>query len=1533
MLGPFRIRNLRRSTSPPNRASYAAASRRGSLDTLVSIKGPEYDYNVLMHPESKLKYLDEDDGEMVTVSNTLIPPSSKLTAGKVGTSLELSQRLDEPVSRLLKARLDKDTTFGGGNNVFNTSSSLSHPTHVFEIDRRDDAVRIWEEIEERSRHLRACLALKQSDSSTVAVASPSTIPPGNNMTQQAQFPDLSFQSLQSAHGTLSEALYPLNNDPQQSEEEVAEQNELQQDKDEYTMFKSDRLAAEEYHAESDEIRVGEDGSADLVNRSRHLCHEKCDHSDHKQRFQEASPLAGEAEDEEQEEEVLKELEAISSQDGLNVSYVKIPGRLSLDGASANICLDPNCAMSLVDSTFLQKHLPGCPLVDIDPIPVRGIGETFLSSNKFAIFDLYIPCNGNKIAKMSRGARVVENLPVHVLVGMDIIAPEGITINISKRLATIASCESLQVPLSISQSTQEPQDDSMQKNEPLRGLDLRSHSETLRNWPTVSGACRYCRRRKVSRFQSLDFTILTGAKIRCHVAQTSSDGRCMNCVRFEQDCKFISKHGQAWNSPPTDREVPRQWQYQSYYSPIPPHDPRLHYFTASNPPQLAHEKSEEADKPAHHTSMRVSDVLNDENEAKEVCEETAPLLESFTEGNLTAEGKRRAMEAGKRLRLRSMPAFQMVWNGGLGSQQMNNKTNRWAQYRSTESGTTAATRSSSTVPVIELAQPASPLLVSPLAHTESVSEIEGSLLHAFRTELAKISNVSNDESVENDAAQKNNMCAEKAIVQEQPRFRPSTSGPELEAFTRNLILQTIASIGSNVETLKAQLQNHVLDVIPEHMIRPRATPIKYHLRNACSDFKSSIDAAREALAVEPSVEDNTLSQSTVQLQPPLHTAIRSLQAMTYAFDTLSQRLRMIEDSKVPSDRNEAGFSSLGHAGTEEYGEHKASQAAITPVDNSKATVSCNPPRNEKIEPPVQRRTVGPSVRFWNTQAPGYEDSEDVSAAQNTIRHRSEPPITYRHVPSPMPLASLDTTRGRQPPQQIQTQTSALPSGHVNKPSPLELQHKRRSMPEIEHRRESRSRSRSPDASMAREMPVPRRSEAPNPQLQRSGLYSSLPIRHHHLASGPGRSNLERHSTITHGAVSSGYRPLPQQRLINKASHVRFGGTSVYPPNGEPLEDKNRLVAAASLRHSKSLSAIRKAPPPLNLTARKDADTKSRLSGTLNNSFNDRKKAELHVLGSLATANAPMSYAIPSSPLVATRFPTLEQFEDSNRRSVPQFPPLPSMETLIPVRVNTNKMGQEAEADTGKSRDSGPVGSRADQKLATYQKERAQQRKSTNESSGDFFRRMTGLEESSGRPSENNHFNTAPLGARLIKPFDPLAETATIHRHQLIEGVRRSATISGLPDRYAPANRRPYSAYFDGNGRVEWGSFLGGQRNSRAQDESNQLLAQRVGDHRSFGLQKENSQRDDIRAQQTEGFHRESTITREEASTPLHHDASTVSSVQFCVDQLKDLGFGKEEDGGAQRLVVYAQAANGNLEVAMDMIDEEEKAYKERSGNSE
>lgn len=63
----------------------------------------------------------------------------------------------------------------------------------------------------------------------------------------------------------------------------------------------------------------------------------------------------------------------------------------------------------------------------------------------------------------------------------------------------------------------------------------------------------------------------------------------------------------------------------------------------------------------------------------------------------------------------------------------------------------------------------------------------------------------------------------------------------------------------------------------------------------------------------------------------------------------------------------------------------------------------------------------------------------------------------------------------------------------------------------------------------------------------------------------------------------------------------------------------------------------------------------------------------------------------------------------------------------------------------------------------------------------------------------------------------------------------------------------------------------------------------------------------------------------ASAIDHLDAGTVATTQTCVEQLQKLGFGSAAEGGVNRLVVYAQAAGGDLVEAIDMITEEQEAY--------
>lgn len=62
MLPPFRVRTLR-----PSASLRLGRSKNKEFNALVRITAPEYDKTLRICPEASLKYLDEEDGEIVTV--------------------------------------------------------------------------------------------------------------------------------------------------------------------------------------------------------------------------------------------------------------------------------------------------------------------------------------------------------------------------------------------------------------------------------------------------------------------------------------------------------------------------------------------------------------------------------------------------------------------------------------------------------------------------------------------------------------------------------------------------------------------------------------------------------------------------------------------------------------------------------------------------------------------------------------------------------------------------------------------------------------------------------------------------------------------------------------------------------------------------------------------------------------------------------------------------------------------------------------------------------------------------------------------------------------------------------------------------------------------------------------------------------------------------------------------------------------------------------------------------------------------------
>src|SRR5271169_1144360 len=99
MLKPFRIRHL-----------------YGPEHGVVQITAPQYDSTIVSQPEAVLTYLDEDDGEVVTV----------------GSSFELGQRLDEP------ALPDYPRPAASPYN-------LDTPLHIFDIKHTAASLATWRE--------------------------------------------------------------------------------------------------------------------------------------------------------------------------------------------------------------------------------------------------------------------------------------------------------------------------------------------------------------------------------------------------------------------------------------------------------------------------------------------------------------------------------------------------------------------------------------------------------------------------------------------------------------------------------------------------------------------------------------------------------------------------------------------------------------------------------------------------------------------------------------------------------------------------------------------------------------------------------------------------------------------------------------------------------------------------------------------------------------------------------------------------------------------------------------------------------------------------------------------------------------------------------------------------------------------------------------------------------------------------------------------------------------------------------------------
>ena len=136
-------------------------------------------------------------------------------------------------------------------------------------------------------------------------------------------------------------------------------------------------------------------------------------------------------------------------------YATVKASCDAAGPQEEICLDSGCTMSLGDRNFLRRMMPDFESkvkTMASPIPVRGVGKRIHHTDQFVVVEIYIhgtlPSGATATAKVQREIHVVEDLKVNVLVGIDILAPERMLVDLDARTVTIRTCGGLVAPITV-----------------------------------------------------------------------------------------------------------------------------------------------------------------------------------------------------------------------------------------------------------------------------------------------------------------------------------------------------------------------------------------------------------------------------------------------------------------------------------------------------------------------------------------------------------------------------------------------------------------------------------------------------------------------------------------------------------------------------------------------------------------------------------------------------------------------------------------------------------------------------------------------------------------------------------------------------------------------------------------------------------------------------------------------------------------------------------------------------------------------------
>src|SRR5271156_5455910 len=113
------------------------------------------------------------------------------------------------------------------------------------------------------------------------------------------------------------------------------------------------------------------------------------------------------------------------------------------------CADTGSGMSLVDESVLKASTPSSKRTANSPVHIKGIGDELYLSKESVVLDVFFPdVTNTRFAKITREFHIVQDMDCGLLIGNDIIEPEGIVINLAKKRMQISACDNMVCQLKV-----------------------------------------------------------------------------------------------------------------------------------------------------------------------------------------------------------------------------------------------------------------------------------------------------------------------------------------------------------------------------------------------------------------------------------------------------------------------------------------------------------------------------------------------------------------------------------------------------------------------------------------------------------------------------------------------------------------------------------------------------------------------------------------------------------------------------------------------------------------------------------------------------------------------------------------------------------------------------------------------------------------------------------------------------------------------------------------------------------------------------